>query len=109
MFGAVTRIHGQSRGNPKRYPTPPEPGDSKSIQPKDGFVPNELTAIRIAEAVLVPIYGEVDIRSERPFKAALADGVWTVTGTLPPKFLGGTAIVRLAKSDGRIMFVIHEA
>jgi hypothetical protein len=91
------------------YPKPPVPEDDKSIKPKDGFVPNEQTAVTIAEAVLIPIYGEKAVRSERPFKAALANGVWTVTGTLPPNFLGGSAIVRLAKSDGRILFVIHEA
>jgi hypothetical protein len=109
ILGAFSRVQGQSAGTRKRYPTPPGPENEKSIQPREGFVPNEQTAIRIAEAVLIPIYGEEDIRSQRPFRAALARGVWTVTGTLPPRFLGGTAIVRLAKSDGRILFVIHEA
>jgi hypothetical protein len=77
------------------------------VKPKDGFVPNEQTAVAIAEAVLIPIYGEDNVRSERPFKAALANGVWTVGGTLPPSFVGGTAVVRLAKSDGRVLFVMH--
>lgn len=72
-------------------------------------MPDEKTAIRIAEAVLIPIYGEKEIASERPFKATLKDGVWTVTGTLPPNFMGGTAIVRLSKADARIILVAHEA
>ena len=29
-----------------------------SYKPKDGYVPNSATAIKIAEAVLIPIYGE---------------------------------------------------
>jgi len=49
--------------------------------PKDGFVPNQKTAIRIAEAVLPPICGCVS--SNRPFTATLKDGVWTVRGKGP--------------------------
>jgi hypothetical protein len=48
----------------------------------------------------VPIYGEKTVVSERPFKATLKDGVWTVVGTLPPQYLGGTAVGRLSKADG---------
>jgi hypothetical protein len=91
-------------------PSPQEVADRiPSFKPKEGFVPNEATAIRIAEAILVPIYGEKAVASERPFKATLENGVWTIVGTLPPKVMGGTAIVRLAKADGRILYVIHEA
>jgi hypothetical protein len=53
---------------------------SHSYVPKEGFVPNEKTAIRIAEAVLGPIYGEVQIAKERPFAATLKGGVWTIEG-----------------------------
>jgi hypothetical protein len=48
----------------------------------------------------VPIYGEETVVSERLFKPTLNDGVWTVVGTLPPQYLGGTAVVRLSKADG---------
>jgi hypothetical protein len=53
---------------------------SHSYVPKEGFVPNEKTAIRIAEAVLGPIYGEDQIAKERPFAATLKGGVWTIEG-----------------------------
>jgi len=56
--------------------------EQHSYKPKDGFVPNEKTAIRIAEAVLTPIYGEKQIKSEEPFSAKLHDGVWTVEGSI---------------------------
>lgn len=52
-----------------------------SIQPKNGFVPDDTTAIRIAEAVWYPIYGTPQISGKRPFYAHLSRGVWTVTGT----------------------------
>jgi hypothetical protein len=53
-----------------------------SFRPKEGFVPNAETAVKVGEAVLMPVYGEKRIVGERPFKAALQGDVWTVEGTL---------------------------
>jgi hypothetical protein len=88
----------------------------QGLPPKSGYVPDSKTAVRIAEAVLAPVYGEEKINAGRPFNAELKDGVWTVTGTLrcpdghggmTTDCEGGTAQVRIAKSDGRILFMIH--
>ena len=84
--------------------------------PKHGFVPDSITAVKIAEAVLIPVYWKEQIESERPFKAVLENGVWTVDGTLHcPDGKGGvttmcvgeTAEVKMSKTDGRILRVIH--
>jgi len=40
-----------------------------------GYVPEAQTAIKIAEAVLAPIYGEENIQDERPSRAALKNGI----------------------------------
>jgi hypothetical protein len=80
----------------------------RSYVPPKGFVPDSATAVRIAVAVWIPIYGEQQIMSEQPFIAKLDKGVWTVTGTLPEGYLGGTAIAHISKQDGRILFVFHE-
>ena len=61
-----------------------------SYVPPKGFVPDEKTAIRIAEAVWSPIYGEEEIRREKPFVASLKSGVWTVQGSLPKGWVGGS-------------------
>jgi hypothetical protein len=79
----------------------------QSFRPKAGVVPDEQTAIRIAEAILLPIYGEKTINSERPLRASLRGGVWMVEGTLPKGFDGGTAVVRLSMDDGRVLFITH--
>jgi hypothetical protein len=76
--------------------------------PANGFVPDSATAVRIAVAVWIPIYGAQQIRSEQPFIARLEKDVWVVTGTLPAGHIGGTAIARIAKRDGRILAVTHE-
>jgi hypothetical protein len=84
--------------------------------PKSGFVPDANTAIKIAEAVLIPVYGEKHVESERPFKAVLENDVWTVDGTLrcpdgkggtTTMCVGGTAEVKLSKADGRILRMVH--
>ncbi|SRR6266498_3388177 len=79
----------------------------RSYIPPNGFVPDSATAVRIAVAVWIPIYGEHQIISKHPFVAKLDKDVWTVTGTLPAGYQGGTAIARIARRDGRILFVIH--
>jgi hypothetical protein len=77
--------------------------------PREGFVPNAETAVKIAEAVLIPVYGEKQIISERPFRAVLKDNTWTVEGTLQcaPRCFGGTALVEISKTSGEILLMIH--
>jgi len=76
--------------------------------PKEGYVPDATTAIKIAVAVWVPIYGEKTIADEKPYIAKLSnEGVWTVCGSLPANMVGGTAIAEISKKDGRILRVSH--
>jgi hypothetical protein len=72
-------------------------------------IPDEKTAILVAEAVLGPIYSDAQVRRERPFHASLDHGVWNVDGTLNcgPNCLGGTAHVSIAQKDGRILNIFH--
>ena len=78
-----------------------------SFKPEQGFVPDEKTAIAIAVAVWSPIYGEERIQNEKPFKAALKDGVWHVEGSLPRNTLGGVALAEISKDDARILRISH--
>ncbi len=89
-----------------------QPGTSTDRQmgsfiPAKGFVPDEQTAISIAVAVWSPIYGKERIESQKPFKARLKDGVWTVTGTLPEGYHGGTAVAEISQENGCILMVTH--
>jgi len=83
------------------------------------YVPNKATAIKIAEAVWLPIYGE-KIYSERPFEATLrGDTLWVVTGTLNGAngydsttgelsvTVGGVVYIEIRKKDGKILIVNH--
>jgi hypothetical protein len=87
----------------------PEPKHSHT--PVNGFVPDGATAVKIAEAVLVPIYSGTVVAKERPFRAKLVGEVWIVEGTLSCEgaagCFGGVAIVEINRKDGRILRVSH--
>lgn len=77
--------------------------------PEEGFVPDKETAIKIAEAIWLPIYGE-KIYEKQPFIATLSDDkeIWTVKGTLGKKLmLGGVPYAKIRKKDGKILEVYH--
>ena len=83
-----------------------------SYVPPEGYVPDSATAARIAEAVWIPIYGERQIREQRPYVARLHGEVWTVLGSFPPLppgelWQGGVAEAEISKRDGRILRVSH--
>jgi len=84
-----------------------------SFKPKEGFVPNAETAVKVGEAVLMPVYGEKQIVGERPFTAALQGDVWTVGGNVPcggppgTTCKGGAAVVKISKTSGQILFMMH--
>lgn len=74
--------------------------------PNDGFVPNKETAIRIAEAILIPIYGKV-IENQKPFIVELKDNsIWIVQGTLKTT-KGGVFYIEIQKSDCKILLLKH--
>jgi hypothetical protein len=88
----------------------------QGYKPAGGYVPDSKTAVKIAEAVLIPVYGEKQIDSERPFTATLKNGVWTVGGTLrcpdgkggiTTDCDGGVASVQISKDDARILYMLH--
>jgi hypothetical protein len=79
-----------------------------SYIPPNGFVPDSLTAVRIATAVWSPIYGEQQIKGQQPYRASLRDSIWTVEGSLPDGMRGGVASAEISKRDGRIIRVSHD-
>src|SRR5260370_35316302 len=80
-----------------------QPG-ARGVLPPRGFVPDTITAVRVAEAILAPIYGEQQIAREKPFTATLNEGTWTVSGTLAAAPAAGGAPAQMPKQDSRILF-----
>ena len=80
----------------------------KGYIPNNGVVPDEETAIKIAEAVWLPIYGE-HIYSNQPFMAIYneTERCWYVKGSLPETTVGGVPEIIISKSDGKILYINH--
>jgi NTF2 fold immunity protein len=78
------------------------PDAKPSYIPPQGVVPNQETAVRIAEAVLAPIYGEETVKYEEPFVVKLKNGVWTIHGRIRPQ-PGGNLYVEISKKTGCIL------
>jgi len=74
-----------------------------------GLVPDERTAIAIAEAILFPIYGDKNIREQRPYVVKHSEGKWTIEGTLPAGMVGGTFHIVIRQRDGQILEIGHGA
>lgn len=78
-----------------------------NYKPVVGYVPNGETAIKIAVAVWTTIYGKDQIEKEKPYSAVLREGIWYVSGSLPPGYAGGVAEAEISKDDGRILRISH--
>jgi hypothetical protein len=81
---------------------------------KRNYVPDATTASKIAEAVLIPVYGQALVESEKPYNAKLTGEVWTVKSTLwcasaqapgtkNNSCVGPVSEVRLSEVDARII------
>ncbi|RXR21462.1 YbbC/YhhH family protein [Flavobacterium stagni] len=73
---------------------------------KNDLVPDEKTAIKIAEAIWLPIYGD-RIYDKKPFVATSKDSTWIVNGTIHSE-KGGTPFIEIQKRDGKVLKVYHE-
>jgi len=77
------------------------------MTPKNGYVPDDKTAIKIAEAIWLPIFGN-EIYNYKPYKAELIGGkIWKVYGTVHTD-KGGSPFAEIQKSDCKIIKVYHE-
>lgn len=80
---------------------------AESKLPSKGIVPDEGTAVKVAEAIFLPVFGQEEVTEFLPYHAQLRDGVWTVYGTLKPNSRGGTPQLRIQKKDGKVLEVWH--
>lgn len=85
------------------------------------YVPDEATALKIAEAVWLPIYGS-GVLTKKPYVAELTQDIWHVHGTVESSgyvmnekgdtvalriVSGGVPHIKLKKSSGEVLEVFH--
>lgn len=81
--------------------------DIKGYSPSEGLVTTAEIAFKIAEPILVNIYGEDTIEGEKPFSINLENNIWMIEGSLEEGFKGGVAYMEIDKYTGEILKVIH--
>ncbi len=74
-------------------------------------VPDEQTAIKVAEAVLESVYGK-KVLEEKPYKVHSTSGYWTIEGTLRKEqgqalIHGGVFHIEINKVDAKVLYVTH--
>jgi hypothetical protein len=67
---------------------------------------DEKTAIQIAEIVLAKVYGE-RVLKEKPWNVTADETSFTIEGTLPKGMAGGTARIRIRRTNAEVLEIIH--
>ena len=78
-----------------------------NLSTRTGPVDDEQSAIAIALAAWIPVYGSEQIERQRPFSAKMKNGVWYVEGSMLDDTPGGVAMARILQKDGRILEIMH--
>ena len=77
------------------------------IQPEKKTLSKIEDVIKVAEAALVPIYGEEQIKSELPYVVNQCKDKWLVRGSLPKGYKGGVFEIVINADTSQIESVIH--
>jgi hypothetical protein len=70
-------------------------------------IKDEQTAISVAEAMLFSIYGKENIVRQRPYERYLINDYWVLNGTLPKDWVGGTFLIIINSTDGKVIKLTH--
>ena len=71
-------------------------------------ISTEYDAIEFAEPVLFRIFGEDDIKDEKPYMIDLVDGFWIMDGSLPAETHGGVFHIIFSAKNGREIQLYHD-
>lgn len=73
-----------------------------------GKVTDESSAIKAAEPILFNIYGEKNIKQQRPYQVYNTQKYWVIWGTLNEEYsLGGVFLIILNAQNNRVLRIIH--
>lgn len=82
-------------------------GSAEDSQRQAVAVPDETTALKIAEAVWTARYGELIVSKFRPYRVTSKDDRWTIIGTPIDGSThgGGMPEIEISKVDGKVLSV----
>jgi len=65
------------------------------------------TAVAVAEAIFRAVFEKEHTAKFEPYHARFDGGVWIVYGTLKRGSRGGTPMLKIQESDGKVLEVWH--
>lgn len=71
------------------------------------LVANKQAAIAVAEAVLFAVYGEENIKGQRPYAVYKTSHYWVLTGTLPEGSRGGVFEIAIDAHNAGVIGLTH--
>ncbi len=77
------------------------------VDGKKEIISDSASAVEIAEIILFRIYGERNIKKQKPYEVYKIKHYWSIRGTLPRGSLGGTFLIIMDAIDGRIIRITH--
>lgn len=76
--------------------------DKKRILIKDSE-----TAIKVIEPILFSIYGEEEIKSQKPYSHRFVDNQWHISGSLRDDYIGGVFLIVIDARNCEILRITH--
>lgn len=80
---------------------------NKLNEQRGGRIADSLAAVLTAEKMLFDVYGEQNIKRQRPYEIHKIRNFWCISGTLPVHTTGGTFFIILDETDGRTVTLSH--
>lgn len=77
------------------------------VDGKKEIISDSTSAVEIAEVILFRIYGERNIKKQKPYEVYKIKHYWSIAGTLPRGSFGGTFLIIMDAIDGRIIRITH--
>lgn len=71
------------------------------------IIKDKKTAVSVAEQILFAIYGQTNIKKQRPYEIYKIKNYWSISGTLERRSVGGTFLIIMDARDGRIIRITH--
>ena len=70
-------------------------------------IPDTRSAVNIAEKILFKVYGNEEIKKQRPYNVVFQTNYWIINGTMSKTEIGGVFLIILNSKDGKILKLIH--
>jgi len=84
-----------------------DPSKDNFVDNKKILIKDDQTAIKIAEPILFNIYGEDEIKHQKPYEVNLIDNYYVINGTLLLGEKGGTFLIIIDARNAKVLKITH--